>query len=167
MADKSAVLRGSGMDCVGNLIQDGFVRPIDVNGERYGSLVDVMAIFAPEGNIPRVYWNQQKKRLLGKDDELYQSLIQLPLLAEDGKKRKTDVAPLWACVFIVLLMDTPMATEFKKRLAKFTASEIKYRMGNVARGSEWAADTNHNQLVDGGATMAFTGHDPELNWWQH
>lgn len=166
MTDKSiTLLRGEGMDCIANLIHDKFIRPIDVNGEQYGSLVDLMAVFG-DTDRPRKYWNDRKKALLSKDTELSESIGQLKLVAEDGKKRQTDVAPLWACVFVVLLMDTPKATEFKKRMAKFTASEIKYRMGNIARGSEWAADSIHKELTDRGATMKFRGDDPDLKWYQ-
>lgn len=156
-------LRGKGLDCIGNLITDGHVRPMPYNGEKYVSLVDMMAVFGPEGNDPRVYWNQQKKRLLAKDEELCQSLIQLPLTAADGKRYKTDVAPLWACVFIVLLMDTSQATLFKKGLAKFvtTPEEIKYRMRNVASGKEWSADTIHEV-----AMSLEPVPDSELKWWQ-
>lgn len=156
--DTSIVLRGAGLDCVGNLVMDGYIRPaIMVNGELYGSLVDLMAVFGADNRQkknrkgefnPRRYWNQRKKTLLGKDEELSQSVRQTKLLAEDGKMRDTDIAPLWACVFIILLMDTDSATEFKKRIAKFTAAEIKYRMINVANGLEWAADTTHEALKD-------------------
>jgi hypothetical protein len=141
------VLRGAGMDCIHNVIVDGYIRPIEVEGELYASLVDLMAVF---GNTdrPRKYWNEKKKALLGKDVELSDSIGRLKLPAADGKNRLTDIAPLWACVFIVLLMDTESATAFKKRLAKFTAVEIKYRMMNVARGSEWAADTTHAKMID-------------------
>jgi hypothetical protein len=152
------VLRGSGMDCVANLIHDGFIRPIDVNGEQYGSLVDVMEVFSGTKN-PRQYWKDHKKQILTDDPELVENVYQLKLPAADGKNYKTDVAPLWVCVFVALTINH----DFRKRLAKFTASEIKYRMGNVARGSEWAADSIHRQMVDSGCTMNFT-KDDDKGW---
>lgn len=171
----NVALRGQGMDSVSNLIQDGHVRSIMVDGEIYASLVDLMSVFGEDNRKsrvrtrdfnPRSYWNDQKRALLAKDRELSDSIGQLPLLSSDGKKYKTDVAPLWACVFIVLLMDTPKATEFKKNLAKFTAVEIKHRMINVARGMEWAADTTHAALIMAGVDMTFSGNDPDLEWHQ-
>ncbi len=168
----NVALRGSGMDCVGNLIADGIIRPMKIDGELYGSLVDLMAVFGADNRQaqsrkhpfnPRSYWNDAKKALLAKDNELSESVRRLRLPAPDGKKRLTDVAPLWACVFIVLLMDTPASTEFKKRLAKFTAAEIKYRMRNVGNGYEWAADTIHQEMIDQGAMMTWgeDGYDDD------
>lgn len=148
-----------GLDTMHSMIVDKRIRHIQgYDGVMYLSLVDLMARFAPEGNIPRVYWNQQKKRLLSKDNELYQSLIQLRMPAEDGKMRSTDLAPLWACFFIVLLMDTPAATAFKKSVAKGmagsfrTVAEIKYRAMNIANGGEWAADAIRAKMIAAGAT---------------
>lgn len=144
------VLRGAGMDCVFNLIQDGHIRPIEVGGRKLGSLVDVVSVFAGVKN-PRQYWKDHKKQLLSKnplrrnaeaDPELVANLYQLKLKASDGKSYKTDVAPLWVCVYVAMTINA----EFRKRMAKFTAAEIKYRMGNVSRGFEWAADTIRESL---------------------
>jgi len=156
------ILRGEGMDCIANLIHDQHIRPIDVNGEQFGSLVDVIKVFAPNVKRANQYWSDNKTKILSNDDgdvdpELYAACVQLPIVAADGKKRETEVAPLWVCVYVALTI----SKEFRKRLARFSASEIKYRMGNVARGSEWAADSIHKQLIDGGATMIFDGPDDD------
>lgn len=163
----SVTLRGQGMDSVHNLIQDGFIRPIEVNGELYGSLVDIITIFKSDIKNPRQYWKDHKQQILAKDDgtpdpELVANLYQLKIPAADGKKYKTDVAPLWVCVYIAMTINQ----EFRKRLAKFTAVEIKHRMVNVARGMEWAADTTHAALIAAGVEMTFSGNDPDLEWHQ-
>lgn len=155
------------MDSVHNLIQDGFIRPIKVDGETYGSLVDIIAVFKPNIKNPRQYWKDHKTQILANDDgapdsELVANLYQLKIPASDGKKYKTDVAPLWVCVYVAMTINQ----EFRKRLAKFTAVEIKHRMVNVARGIEWAADTTHTALVEAGIEMTFSGNDPDLEWHQ-
>lgn len=135
-----------GSDLLSTLVYSPTVRRLYLPPHYYLSAVDLMAVFAPDGNIPRVYWNQQKKRLLSKDTELYQSLIQLKLPASDGKSYKTDLVPDWAAIFLILLMDTPKATEFKKAFAKGTAATmsaamLKQRATNIASGLEWSADS--------------------------
>jgi len=165
--DKEIELRGEGMDCIGNLVKDGFIRPIDIDGQRYGSLVDVISVFKPTVKRANQYWSDNKDKIFTNDQgeidsELYAACVWLKLPAEDGKMRNTEVAPLWVCVYVAMTINQ----DFRKRLAQFTTNEIKYRLGNVARGSEWAADSIHKQLMDGGATLIFKGDDPDLEYWQ-
>ena len=42
----------------------------------------------------------------------------------------------------------------------------KYRMGNVARGMEWAADTIHQNMIDAGLEMTWghNGKDDDKGW---
>lgn len=135
-----------GSDLLSVLVYSPSIRRLYLPPHYYLSAVDLMEMFAPEGNIPRVYWNQQKRRLLAKDEELYQSLIQLKLPSPDGKLRQTDLVPDWAAIFLILLMDTPKATEFKKAFAKgasvaMSAGMLKHRAQNIASGLEWSADS--------------------------
>jgi len=142
----------SGMDKLSIQITRGNIRTVAVGGEVYGSVVDVIAIFRPENKNPRQYWKDHKAQILAKDpdengvvkpdDELVANLYQLKLTAGDGKERLTDVAPLWVLFYIAITVNQ----EFRKQVAKFTAAEIKYRMGNVSRGCEWAADSIHEAM---------------------
>ncbi|MHB8626944.1 MAG: hypothetical protein ACYDBJ_09735 [Aggregatilineales bacterium] len=157
-----------GLDVMHTMVTDQRIRSVrGYGGVVYLSIVDLMAIFGEDnrkGNKrktpfnPRRYWSDSKAALLAKDRELYDSIVQLKLPARDSKLYKTDVAPLWACLFIILLMDTPAATQFKKSVAKGTAAmvnrtiaEIKYRALNIANGMEWAADSIHLIMEDLGA----------------
>lgn len=152
-----------GLDVMNILVNDTR-RVLRLDGQYLLSCVDLMEKFGEDNRKankrktpfnPRGYWNDQKKALQVKDRELSDSIRQLKLPSSDGKSYKTDVAPLWACVFIVLLLDTPKAIEFKKSMAKGAAGimertidDVKYRALNIAHGLEWAADTNHAQLSD-------------------
>jgi hypothetical protein len=86
-------LRGVGLDAVANLIHDGFIRPIVVNGEQYGSLVDVMSVFSGAKN-PRQYWKDHKRQLLHDDPELVENLYRLKLPASDSIHQSLSDADL-------------------------------------------------------------------------
>src|SRR5262245_2515094 len=86
----AVIIHGEGMDAVGNLIPDGVIRPILVNGEQYASLVDIIRVFKPDIKNSRQYWKDHKKDLLSRDDgsedpELVANLYQLKVRAADGK----------------------------------------------------------------------------------
>lgn len=131
------------------------------------SLVDLMEVFSDSSNEPRQYWNQEKKRLLGKDRELSQSLGQLKLPSwKDGKLYKTETAPLWACLKILARLDTQTSNDFinaifqdvaRTALDSFSAAELNYRIDNILHGAEWAADGIHKQLENKGLL-----NDPDL-----
>jgi hypothetical protein len=103
-----------------------------------------MRVFSGAKN-PRQYWKDHKDAILADDPELVANLYQLKLVAADGKLRLTDVAPLKTCVFVALTINH----DLRKQFAGISAAQIAYRMSNIAKGMEWAADTIHQQLVDG------------------
>lgn len=152
-----------GLDVMHQMVIDQRIRNVrGYDGVMYLSLVDLMSIFGEDNRKssrrkkpfnPNSYWNDLKRALIAKDSELSDSIRQLKLPARDGKMYLTDVAPLWACLFVILLMDTPAATHLKKSLAKGTANvmersiaEVKYRAMNIAKGMEWAADEIHERM---------------------
>lgn len=159
-----------GLDTMHVMVVDRRIRHIrGYDGSIYLSLVDLMSVFGEDNRKskkrkrafnPNSYWNDQKSSILAKDAELSDSIRRLKLPSSDGKFYNTDVAPVWACYFIVLLMDTPAATAFKKSVAKGmggifrTIAEIKYRSMNIANGSEWAADSIHEKLENAGLDMS-------------
>ena len=57
----------------------------------YFSIVDVCGVLTDSPN-PRNYWKVLKHRLVKEGNETVTNCNQLKLLAEDGKKRLTDVA---------------------------------------------------------------------------
>lgn len=160
----SIQLRGEGIDCINNLIQDGHLRTILYNGELYGSLINIIQVLKPGIKNHRQYWKDHKRQLLAKDDgeidpELVANLYQLSLPASDGKMYKTDVAPLMVCVYVAGKINQ----EFYKRMSAFTAYGIKYRFLNLASGKEWHADTVHAKMIEANLEPV---PDSELKWWQ-
>ena len=57
----------------------------------YFSVVDVVAALTGSKN-PRRYWSDLKKKLETEGSQLYEKIVQLKMLAPDGKMRKTDAA---------------------------------------------------------------------------
>ena len=61
------------------------------NEEWYFSVVDAVAILTESEN-PRRYWSDLKIKLEKEGSQLYEKIVQLKLLASDGKLRMTEVA---------------------------------------------------------------------------
>jgi Meiotically up-regulated gene 113 len=150
---RSFLNRAYGRDKLSHITSGQFVRSIAEAGQTFYSLVDLINILTDTTDEPRKYWSDNKRLILAKDSELCASIVQLKITAADGKKRLTDCAPLWGCASIILLIDTPLANKFENRLAKLTIAEIKYRMGNVARGLEWNADLIHKSFIETDVTV--------------
>lgn len=136
-----------GFDALAELANSGVIRNANSSdGMLYYGLADFLTHFAPEDRDLSQWWKKEKKRLVKRDPELGQILTQLKMVAADGKMYRTESAPLWACFYIVLMIDTPKANDFKKQLAKglaMTVEQVIYRARNISQGAEWAADTNH------------------------
>jgi hypothetical protein len=66
------------------------VRRERYNDEWYYSVVDIIAILTGSEN-PRRYWSDLKRKLLAEGgNEVYEKIVQLKLLAPDGKLRESD-----------------------------------------------------------------------------
>jgi len=55
----------------------------------YFSVVDVVAVLT-DASIPRRYWSDLKAKLKKEGSEVYEKIVQLKMLAPDGKQRQTD-----------------------------------------------------------------------------
>jgi hypothetical protein len=150
----SNLFRGEGTDCLWHLVQDGHVRPLLVGGVLHVSMVDVVHTFKPNIKNPRQYWKDHKRSLLAKDwedkaktpdPELVANLYQLKLVAGDGKLRLADVGSLWLMTYV----GGRINQDFYKLITKtYTMVQLKYRIHNISRGAEWAAEYVHEQMTD-------------------
>jgi hypothetical protein len=57
----------------------------------YFSVVDVVGVLT-DSTIPKRYWADLKTKLLEEGFEAYDKIVELKLIAEDGKLRDTDCA---------------------------------------------------------------------------
>ena len=85
--------------------------------EWYFSIVDVISVLT-DSPRPRKYWNALKTKLKTEGSELSQSLGQLKMASDDGKKYLTDVATTGQLLRLIQSVPSPKAEPFKMWLAK-------------------------------------------------
>lgn len=89
------------------------------NNEWYFSVIDVVQILSESKNARR-YWSDLKTKLKEEEgfDQLYDFLVQLKLVASDGKKYETDCANAETLFRIIQSIPSKKAEPFKRWLAK-------------------------------------------------
>ncbi len=93
--------------------------------EWYFSIVDVVGILSDSDN-PRRYWSDLKRKLKAEGaNELYEKIVQLKMLAPDGKHRLTDVADTEQLLRIIQSIPSPKAEPFKMWLASVGRERIE------------------------------------------
>lgn len=95
------------------------VRKIWHDDRWFFSIIDIVAILTDASN-PRRYWSDLKIKLTqeGIQNELYENIVQLKLIAPDGKMRETDCADTETILRIIQSVPSPRAEPFKVWLAK-------------------------------------------------
>ena len=89
----------------------------------YFSIVDVCAVLTDSPN-PRNYWKVLKHRLVKEGNETVTNCNQLKLLAEDGKRRLTDVADTEQLFRLIQSIPSPKAEPFKQWMAQVASQRI-------------------------------------------
>ena len=93
--------------------------------EWYFSIVDVCEVLSGTDN-PRRYWSDLKRKLKSEGAvELYEKIVQLKMIAPDGKKRLTDVADTEQLLRIVQSIPSPKAEPFRAWLAQVGRERIE------------------------------------------
>jgi BRO family, N-terminal domain len=105
---------------------DATIRRAEINGVWYFSVVDVVSVLT-DSTAPRQYWMDTKKRMRVSDSwkETSENLLQLPLLAADGKPRLTDCANTETLLRIIQSIPSPKAEPIKQWLAKVGADNLE------------------------------------------
>ncbi len=93
--------------------------------EWFFSIIDVVEVLT-ESNNPRRYWSDLKNKITNDEggDELYEKIVQLKMLAADGKMRKTDAVDMEGIFRIIQSIPSPKAEPFKLWLAKVGKERI-------------------------------------------
>jgi len=89
----------------------------------YFSVVDVCGVLSGS-KIPRNYWSDLKRKLKAEGSELHEKIVQLKMLAEDGKNRETDVLDTKGILRLVQSIPSPNAEPFKMWLAQVGADRL-------------------------------------------
>jgi hypothetical protein len=91
----------------------------------YFSVIDIIETLT-ESNNPRRYWSDLKRKLKKEGfNQLYEIIVQLKLIALDGKKYATDCADTEGLLRIIQSIPSPKAEPFKVWLAKVGYERIE------------------------------------------
>jgi DNA-damage-inducible protein D len=95
-------------------------------GEWYFSIIDIIAVLTESQN-PRRYWSDLKIQLSENEgfDQLYGKIVQLKLVAPDGKMRETDTANTETIFRIIQSIPSSKAEPLKRWLAKVGYERIQ------------------------------------------
>jgi len=109
----------------------------------YFSIIDIVEALT-ESSIPKRYWADLKKKLISEGSEVYDKIVRLKMIAEDGKNRETDTADTETILRIIQSIPSPKAEPFKQWLAKVGYERIQ-EMNDPAQSIERARE-NWQQL---------------------
>ena len=90
----------------------------------YFSVIDVIEILT-NSNLPKRYWSDLKTKLRAEGSEVYEKIVRLKMLAEDGKMRETDAADVKSLLRIIQSIPSPKAEPFKQWLAQVGYERIE------------------------------------------
>jgi len=90
----------------------------------YFSIIDVIEILT-DASIPRRYWSDLKSKLKNEGSEVYEKIVQLKMIALDGKKRETDSFSTEDLLRVIQSIPSPKAEPFKLWLAKVGYERIE------------------------------------------
>lgn len=107
------------------LFEERKVRTVwdDETEEWYFSIIDVIGVLTDSVD-PRKYWNKLKQRLKEEGNETVTNCHQLKMVAEDGKKRLTDVATTNQLFRLIQSIPSPKAEPFKQWMAHVAAERL-------------------------------------------
>lgn len=90
----------------------------------YFSVIDVIEILT-NSNLPKRYWSDLKTKLKAEGSQVYEEIVRLKMLAEDGKMRETDAADVKSLLRIIQSIPSPKAEPFKQWLAQVGYERIE------------------------------------------
>ena len=102
------------------------IRKIIHDEQWYFSIIDVIELLTESAN-PRRYWSDLKRKLIESEgfSQLYDKIVQLKLVANDGKMRETETADTETMFRIIQSIPSPKVEPFKRWLAKVGYERIQ------------------------------------------
>ncbi len=95
-----------------------------VGDKWFFSVVDIIEALT-DSSIPKRYWSDLKIKLKEEGFESYDKIVQLRLIAEDGKLRETDCADTEGIFRIIQSIPSKKAEPFKRWLARVGYERIR------------------------------------------
>lgn len=90
----------------------------------YFSVVDVVEVLTGS-SIPRRYWSDLKNKLKNEGSQVYEKIVQLKFMAQDGKYYASDAADTETMFRIIQSIPSPKAEPFKLWLARVGYERIE------------------------------------------
>ena len=118
-------MKESKLNTITKLFEGNEIRSIWNSDEEdyYFSIVDVISALT-DSKIPRRYWSDLKTKLIDEGSQLYENIVQLKMIAKDGKLRDTDTLNTEGIFRLIESVPSPKAEPFKLWLAKLGRKEV-------------------------------------------
>ncbi len=113
------------LETISNLFEGKEIRSIwDAEKEEYYfSVVDVIGALT-DSKIPKRYWTDLKRRIIEEGSQLYENIVQLKMMAKDGKMRETDTLDTKGILRLIESVPSSKAEPFKLWLAQMGKERI-------------------------------------------
>lgn len=113
------------LETISNLFEGNEIRSVwDSNKEEYYfSIIDVISALT-NSKIPKRYWSDLKRKLMEEGSQLYENIVQLKMMANDGKMRDTDTLDTEGILRLIESVPSPKAEPFKLWLANMGKERI-------------------------------------------
>ncbi len=113
------------LETISNLFEGKEIRSVwdSEKEDYYFSVVDVIRALT-DSNIPKRYWSDLKRKLTEEGSQLYENIVQLKMMANDGKLRKTDTLDTKGILRLIESVPSPKAEPFKLWLAQMGNERI-------------------------------------------
>lgn len=110
---------------ISNLFEGKEIRSVwDADKEEYYfSVVDVISALT-DSKIPKRYWSDLKRKLIEEGSQLYENIVQLKMVANDGKLRETDTLDTKGIFRLIESVPSSKAEPFKLWIAQMGKERI-------------------------------------------
>ena len=107
-------MKNEKLETISNLFEGKKIRSIqDAEKEEYFfSVVDVISALT-DSKIPRNYWSDLKRKLKEEGSQLHENIVQLKMIAKDGKFRETDTLDAKGILRLIESVPSSKAEPFK------------------------------------------------------
>lgn len=119
------MLDNNKLETVSNLFEGNEIRSVwdSEKEDYYFSVVDVIKALT-DSNIPKRYWSDLKRKLIEEGSQLYENIVQLKMIANDGKLRETDTLNTKGILRLIESVPSQKAEPFKLWLAQMGNERI-------------------------------------------
>ena len=118
-------MKNEKLETISNLFEGKEIRSVwDAEKEEYFfSIVDIISALT-DSKIPRNYWSDLKRKLKEEGSQLHENIVQLKMIAKDGKLRETDALDTKGILRLIETVPSSKAEPFKLWLAQVGKERI-------------------------------------------